>query len=200
MKKFVEIFFNRSIKYKLSFYFSLVILIPIITISILGNLLYKNSITKQQNENINQMVSQISNNIDLYMKDTENIINYLSEDPRILKFLDNTNRNSVIKQNIENGGLDESLKAISSFTTFHPEIAGIMIVKQDDTFISDVMGRISRDPLVKEKWYVEASKNSKTMHLFSKPIGRNISNVFQYSADDVVSMSKAIIEDRKSVV
>lgn len=196
MKKFTETFLNKSIGSKLSFYFSLVILIPIITISILGNLLYKNSITNQQNENIKQMVSQISNNIDFYIKDTENIINYLSEDPRILKFLDNTISSSVIRKAIENGSLDEASKAINSFTTFHPEIAGIMIVKQDDTFISDVMGRISRDPLIKEKWYLEAAKNPNTMHLFSKPVGRNINNVFQYSADDVVSMSKAIVDKK----
>jgi len=196
MKKFTETFLNKSIGSKLSFYFSLVILIPIITISILGNLLYKNSITNQQNENIKQMISQISNNIDFYIKDTENIINYLSEDPRILTFLDNRVSSSVVRKAIENGGLDEASKAINSFTTFHPEIAGIMIVKQDDTFISDVMGRISRDSLTKEKWYLEASKNPNTMHLFSKPVGRNINNVFQYSADDVVSMSKAIVDKK----
>jgi len=196
MNKFTEMSFNKSIGSKLSFYFSLVILIPIITISILGNLLYKNSITNQQNENIKQMVSQISNNIDFYIKDTENIINYLSKDPRILKFLDNTSSSIVIKKELENGGLDEASKAINNFTTFHPEIAGIMIVKQDDTFISDVMDRISRDPLIKEKWYMEASKNPSTMHLFSKPVGRNINNIFQYSADDVVSMSKAVIDEK----
>ncbi|NNU78663.1 cache domain-containing sensor histidine kinase [Clostridium estertheticum] len=196
MNKFVKIFLDRSIKYKLSFYFSLVILIPIVTISILGNLLYKNSITNQQNENIRQMVSQISNNIDFYIKDTENIINYLSEDPRILSFLGNNTNSSIIKKDIESMRVEESSKAINSFTTFHSEIAGIMIVKQDDTFVSDVMGRISRDALTKEKWYLDAAKNPITMHLFSKPVGRNINNVFQYSADDVVSMSKAVVDKK----
>ncbi|MBU3177470.1 sensor histidine kinase [Clostridium estertheticum] len=196
MKKLTEILSNKSIGSKLSFYFSLVILIPIITISILGNLLYKDSITNQQNENIKQMVSQISNNIDFYIKDTENIINYLSEDPRILSFLGNTISSSVIKKDIESRGMDGASKAINNFTTFHSEIAGIMIVKQDDTFVSDVMGRISRDPLIKEKWYLDAAKNPSTMHLFSKPVGRNINNVFQYSADDVVSMSKAVVDKK----
>ena len=191
MKKFITIFINKSIGSKLAFYFFLVILLPIITISILGNLLYKNSITNQQDENIKQMVRQISNNIDFYIRDTENIINYLSEDPRILKFLkDNTFKGDVNFNAIQ----DEVTKAIYSFTTFHPEIAGIVIVNQNDVFISDTMSRISRDPLTSEKWYMLASKNPNTMHLFSKPVGRNINNIFQYSADEVVSMSKAIID------
>ena len=193
MKKFTVIFSNKSIGSKLSFYFSLVILLPIITISILGNLLYKNSITNQQDENIIQLVSQISNNIDFYIKDTENIINYLSQDPRILKFLNNINSNDDL--NLE-ATEDEVTKAIYSFTTFHSEIAGIAIVNQNDIVISDVMGRISRDPLTNERWYLESSKNPNTMHLFSKPVGRNINNIFQYSADEVVSMSKAIIDKK----
>ena len=193
MKKFMAIFFNKSIGSKLAIYFFLVILLPIITISILGNLLYKNSITNQQDENIKQMARQISNNIDFYIKDTENIINYLSEDPRILKFLnDNTFSDDVNSRDVQ----DEVSKAIYSFTSFHPEIAGIVIVNQNDVFISDIMSRISRDPLTNEKWYMQASKNPNTMHLFSKPVGRNINNIFQYSADEVVSMSKAIIDKK----
>ena len=193
LKRFTSKFFNKSIGSKLGFYFFLVILLPIITISILGNLLYKNSITNQQDENIKQMVRQISNNIDFYIKDTENIINYLSQDPRILKFL---NENSFRGDENFNAIEDEVTKAIYSFTTFHPEIAGIVIVNQNDIFISDIMSRISRDPLTNEKWYMLASKNPNTMHLFSKPVGRNINNIFQYSADEVVSMSKAIIDKK----
>ncbi len=177
----------------MTFYFLLVILIPIITISILGNLLYKNSIINQQEENVKQMGRQISNNIDFYMKDTENIINYLSADPRVLEFTSsNSIKDDITIKNIHDG----VYKAIYSFTTFHPEIAGIAIVNQNDIIISDVMSRISRDPLTNEKWYKEASKNPNTMHLFSKPVGRNINNIFQYSADEVVSMSKAIIDKK----
>jgi len=190
MRKPTPIFLNKSIGSKLSFYFFLVILIPIITISILGNLLYKNSITNQQDENVKQMARQISDNIDFYIRDTENIINYLSLDPRILRFLNyNTEGNS-------NGIHEDVSKAIYNFTTFHPEISGIVIVNQNDIFESDVMSRISRDPLTNEKWYIQAAQNPSTMHLFSKPVGRNINNIFQYSADEVVSMSKAIIDKK----
>ena len=81
MKKDIYFFLNKSIGRKLVFYFFLVILIPIITITSLGNLIYKKSIINEQNQNTEQMVKQISSNIDFYIKDIEDIINYLSEDP-----------------------------------------------------------------------------------------------------------------------
>jgi two-component system sensor histidine kinase YesM len=191
LKKIIRFFLNSSIGSKLIFYFFLVILLPIITITTLSNLIYKNSITDEQNANTKQVIKQITDNVDFYIKDTENIINYLSDDPTVLKFLNSNNINK--DSNIE----DDTSREITRFTTLHPEIAGIMIVNPNDMYVSDIMYRISRDPLTSEKWYVQAAKNPQNVQLFSKPVGRNINNIFEYCADDVVSMSKAVI-DKKS--
>ncbi|KZL93362.1 sensor histidine kinase YpdA [Clostridium magnum DSM 2767] len=173
------------------FYFFLVILIPTITITTLGNLIYKNSMINAQNANTQQMAKQISNNIDFYMKDTENIITYLSQDLRVLNFLNNND----VKQS-DNSVQDDVCKAITSFTSVHPEIAGIMIVNDRDIYVSDVMYRTSRDLFTNENWYYKAYHDPKNIQLLSKPIGRNINNIFKYSADDVVSMSKAVIDNK----
>lgn len=86
LKRIKTYLMNKSIGYKLIFYFFIVILGLIITITTLGNLLYKESINHSQNENTNQIIKQINNGIDVYIKNTENIINYMSTDPRILNF------------------------------------------------------------------------------------------------------------------
>ncbi|AWI05343.1 sensor histidine kinase [Clostridium drakei] len=190
MKKIIHFFLNSSIGFKLIFYFFLVILLPVITITTLSNLIYKNSMTDEQNANTQQMVKQITNNVDFYIKDTENIINYLSYDPTVLKFLSTNNINK--DNNIE----DDTAREITRFTTLHPEIAGIIIVNSNDMYVSDTMYRISREPLTSEKWYTQASKSANNVQLFSKPVGRNINNIFEYCADDVVSMSKAIIDKK----
>lgn len=190
MKKIIHFFLNSSIGFKLIFYFFLVILLPVITIPTLSNLIYKNSMTDEQNANTHQMVKQITNNVDFYIKDTENIINYLSYDPTVLKFLSTNNINK--DNNIE----DDTAREITRFTTLHPEIAGIIIVNSNDMYVSDTMYRISRDPLTSEKWYTQAAKSPNNVQLFSKPVGRNINNIFEYCADDVVSMSKAIIDKK----
>ena len=78
MKNIKIYFMNKSIGSKLIFYFFVVILAVTITITTLGNLLYKNSINYSQNENTNQIIKQINNNIESYVNNTENIINYMS--------------------------------------------------------------------------------------------------------------------------
>lgn len=174
-------------------YFLLVILLPVITITTVSNLIYSNSINESQNVNTKQMIQQISTNVDFYMKNMENIINTLSLDPRILNFL-----NSKELSNGKNTELLEydATKAIMSFTPFHPEIAGIMVVNKNDLYVSDIMYRISRDPLINERWYIQASLTPEKIQLFRKPVGRNINNVFQYCADDVVSMCKAVVDEK----
>ena len=178
---------NKSIGDKLIFYFFGVILVVTITITTLGNLLYKNSINFSQNENTNQIIKQINSNIESYVKITENIINYMSCDPRIIKFL---NDNKPENNDME----DEAYKSIYNFIKFNPEIAGIMVVNNNGGYISDVMNKVSRDSLTNEDWYSKACNKPENIHLFTKPIGRNIDNIFRYSADEVFSVSKAVID------
>jgi len=180
-------FMNKSMGDKLILYFFIVILAVTITITTLGNLLYKNSINHSQNENTNQIIKQINNNMESYVNNTENIINYMSSDPRILKFFSD---NKLENNNIEN----DAYKPIYNFIKFNPEIAGIMIVNTNGGYISDVMNKVSRDSLTYEDWYLKSYNEPEKIHLFTKPIGRNIDNVFRYSADEVFSMSKAVVD------
>jgi len=180
-------FMNKSMGYKLILYFFVVILAVTITITTLGNLLYKNSINYSQNENTNQIIKQINNSMESYVNNTENIINYMSTDPRILKFFDD---NKLENDNIE----DDAYKPIYNFIKFNPEIAGIIIVNTNGGYISDVMNKVSRDSLTYEDWYLKSYKEPEKMHLFTKPIGRNIDNIFRYSADEVFSISKAVVD------
>ncbi|MFT8352084.1 MAG: sensor histidine kinase [Clostridium saccharoperbutylacetonicum] len=187
MNKLKTYFMNRSISSKLIFYFFGVILIVTMMITILGNLSYRNSINFSQNENTNQIIKQINYNIESYVNNTENIINYMSTDPRILKFLSD---NKLKNDNLE----DEAYKSIYSFVKFNPKIAGIMVVNNNGGYISDVMNKVSRQSLINEEWYLKAYNEPDKIHLFTKPTGRNIDNIFRYSADEVFSVSKAVVD------
>ena len=163
-------FMNKSIGEKLIIYFLGIILTLTLTITYFGNLAYRESINKSQNENTNQIIKQISNNIDFYVEKSENIINYMSTDPRILKFL---NDNEKENHNIE----DEAYKSIYRFTKFNSEIAGIMVVNMNGGYISDVMNKVSRDSLTNEEWYKTSIEDPENIHIYTKPIGRNINNI-----------------------
>jgi two-component system sensor histidine kinase YesM len=143
--------------------------------------------TREKNTYTEQMVGQISNDVDFYIKDMSNIINTLGRDPRVYKFMTeqaNGSDNKLID--------DDAYEAILGISSLYPEIAGVMAVNSNDNYVSDVMTRINKDPLTQETWYREAVQKPGNIQLFSKPIGRNIYNIFQYSADSVVSISEAI--------
>jgi len=137
------------------------------------------------------MIEQVTRNVEFYIHDMENIIYYLSNDPQVIAFLQLTGEGD----RDESEELDSEVKRIlKTYTKIHPEVSGILVVNDHNMYISNVMQRISRDPLTDEIWYKRALASPKTMQLFSKPIGRNIKTNLNYSADDVVSITKAVID------
>ena len=188
MKLFNHFIRGKSIQFKLLLYFMILILLPIVTLGVLGNYLYSRSIEDQANVHTAQMIGQVTRNVEFYIHDMENIISYLAHDSKVKHFL-------KLKPGMEKTALElEVSQVIGTFTNIHPEIAGILIVSENDLYISNEMYRIARDPLTSEIWYRQAVASPKTIALFSKPIGRNITAMLNYSADEVVSITKAVID------
>lgn len=191
MKSFQKLFKIENIRSKLLLYFFTLILLPIVTLGVLGNVIYSKSIEDQANVHTGQMIEQVTRNVEFYIHDMENIIYYLSNDPQVIAFLQLTGEGD----RDESEELDSEVKRIlKTYTKIHPEVSGILVVNDHNMYISNVMQRISRDPLTDEIWYKRALASPKTMQLFSKPIGRNIKTNLNYSADDVVSITKAVID------
>lgn len=179
---------GEKIRSKLLLYFLTLILFPIITLGILGNVIYSRSIEEQTNGYTEQMLEQVTRNVEFYIHDMENIIFYLSQEPQVMTFLRQEGKIAEDKR-------DSSLRRILDvYTSTHPEIAGILLVNDKDVYISNELHRISRDPLTEEIWYKRAVVSPRELQLFSKPIGRNISTTLNYSADEVVSLVKAVVD------
>lgn len=192
MWKKLKSFFNNSIRNKLLSYFLFLILLSTITLTILGNIIYKDAIEKETNNYTVKMIDQVRGYVDFYIKDMENIIDNLGQQQQIINFLNYSDNKNKIDYKYSEA---ETTKLMKTFTSLHPEITGMMVVNCNDNYASNEMESISRDPLTKENWYKEAIKAPLDIHLFSKPIGRNVRNkVNNYSADDVVSVVKAIID------
>ena len=188
LKKMIHFWGDSSIRTKLIFYFVLIILLTTILIASLSGMMYRKEMISEQNDNTRQIVCQISNNVDYYIQEMERVIDSLQDDPRVIAYLAQGDHQELAE--LENSAYD----AVLSASNIHPEIAGIMVVSPHDIYVSNVMNRISSEPLIQENWYIQSEKNPGKVQLFSKPIGRNINNIFQYSADDVVSISKAVID------
>lgn len=193
LDKIKTYYLNKSIESKLIIYFLGIIFMLTVVITTWGNMSYKKSINSSQNENTNQIITQINNNIDFYVNNTENIINYLSKDPRLIEFF---KQNTVDNDDLESPVYD----AIYNYTSINKEIAGIMVVNRSGGYISDVMNKISRNSLLREEWYQKSCDNPQSVYIKVNPVGRKIDNIFKYSADEVFSMSKAVLDPKTKEV
>jgi two-component system sensor histidine kinase YesM len=180
---------GENLRFKLLLYFFTLILLPTVTLGVLGNVIYSKSIEDQATVHTGQMIEQVTRNVEFYIHDMENIIYYLSDDPQIIAFMKHQNDETDSEDMIQ-----ESRRVLKTYSDVHQEVAGILVVNDNNFYISNGMDRISRDPLTEESWYKRAFASPKVIHLFSKPIGRNIKATLNYSGDEVVSIAKAVMD------
>ena len=174
----------------------LVLLIPIIFIGFFGIHFYTQSVEVQTAESTLQMINQVSENIDLYIKKNESVIDYLSWHESVLKFM-----NIESLDDPERILLEMQIREIlDRVVSQNDEIQGILLVNNYSHYISNEIYRIKRRPLTDEMWFKQASLNIGRIQIFSTPLGRNLSNSLGYSSDDTVSLVKAVYEPETSRV
>jgi two-component system sensor histidine kinase YesM len=173
---------DRSIRFKLLLYFVVIIVVSIVTLSLVGSTLYRQSIEEETNTHTSQMMNQVKNNIQTHLKEMDNLIYYIARDTNVLRFLRGE------------GGVPtaEMLDLTKGYETRHTEISGILLVNAEGDYSSNRIERVARDPLTKEQWYIQATSKPEQLQLFSHPIGRNIRTEENISADQVLSFVKAV--------
>jgi two-component system sensor histidine kinase YesM len=164
-------------------YFLAILLLPLLSLGFVGPLFYARSIERGTNSNMSAMIGQVNKNIELRVREMERIIDLISGMRAVSSFLKDGWGTFSERQEIT-----DMLSVISSA---HPEIAGIMIVAANDSWLSEGFSRTTRDPLTEERWYLRAAAAPGDVHLVSRPIGRNIRSTKAYGADEVVSIVKA---------
>jgi two-component system sensor histidine kinase YesM len=189
LKWVFQMFKSRGLRFKLLLYFITLILLPVATLGIIGNLVSVRTLEKEANNHTTQTIEQVKKNVDFYIQNVKQTIQLISLNPETIQFL-NTNSNTPSEQRQSTEA--DVRRLLSNFTSIHPEIAGIIIVNQKDMDISNEMYRVSRDPLINEEWYKKAMEQPSQLQLISKPIGRNITTRVNYSPDDVLSVMQAI--------
>jgi two-component system, sensor histidine kinase YesM len=180
---------GKGLRSKLLLYFITIILMPFSTLGVFGYWVSSNTIEKEATAHTAQMIDQVQNNTESYIKDMENIINLLVNEPEVGEFLKS---NQPLTSSFQSPRETEIRRFMTNIQGNHPEIAGILLVNNQDIDLSNEMFRSSKDALIDESWYIEAIRTPSVFHLISNPIGRNIKNRVNYSADEVVSIVKAI--------
>lgn len=179
----------RSLRVQLLIYMILLISIPLLFMTSFGNYFYAQAIDEQATSYTAQMLSQVQLNIDSNIHAVDQIIRYLSEDRDVQAFLRVSSFYSDRRVEIET----EARKRMSLFVDANKElISGILIANRHDLYISNEMYRLARYSLAEDDWYQRAASTPDERLLISKPIGRNVRNIHNYSADDIVSVVSAV--------
>lgn len=178
---------GKSIRFKLLLNFVLIIVLSIAALSLLGTTLYTRSIEEETNSYTKQMMHQVKNNIQMYLGVIDNILYYLSEDEALAAFF------ALPAGQSADEALNRSVgRALSRFEARHSEIAGILAVNGSGEYVSNTMRPMTRDLLSGEKWFKEAVASGGAIRYISRPIGRNIAVDQHLSADQVLTVTKAI--------
>lgn len=183
--------YRGKIRNRLLIFFLVITFLPITTLGIFANLIYTKILENKVNQHTDQMIKQIEVNIDNHIKSVENILMYISSSEDIISFLQQSkDDNSKEIYDLE-ARIRRNLKV---YTDVNSEIFGLLVVNNNDKYISNELEKKTRDSLMKEIWYTGAINESEKSYFFSNPIGRNLKPYKSYSAEDIISISKAVID------
>ncbi|CAH0343897.1 sensor histidine kinase [Bacillus sp. CECT 9360] len=177
-------FNNKSIGFKLLFYFFVIIILCISTLTLLGSSIYKKSLQEEANSYTVQMMEQVWSNIKSLLDENDNIIHYLSMEENIQQFWNEEKPSAELMGKIN--------RQIDVYKSRHTEMAGVLLVNEHNQFASNDMFPVSRDSLTKEYWYQQAAQSPEKIQLISNPVGRNIRGKSNYQVNNLLSVVKAI--------
>ncbi len=182
----------RSIRFKLLYSFVAVILLPLITLGIIGPYIAARTVEEEATKHTVQLIGQVTKNIELYIQEMEGIISIIVEDPDVQAFYA-TDPAAAPFSAEQAAGAHRLLRTVSEV---HPQIAGLLLVNRQDRYLSNEIQPITRDSLLDEPWYRKAADDMPVVQLIPRPVGRNLRNTLEFSADDVVSIVKAVVDPR----
>jgi two-component system sensor histidine kinase YesM len=182
--KLFSYFNNKSIRFKLLFYFFVIIILCVMTLTLLGSSIYKKSLQEEANSYTVQMMEQVWNQIEKDLNGNDDIIHYLSMEADIQQFMNEKVPTSELLKKVN--------QKLHVYKERHGDMAGILIVNQHGQFASNETLPISRDSLTKEYWYKQAINSPEKLQLISNPVGRNIKETANYQVNNLLSVVKAI--------
>jgi two-component system sensor histidine kinase YesM len=186
----------KSLRSKLLFSFVAVIMLPLLTLGVLGPFISARAIEAETIGHTRQLIRQVTRNIEFYVRQTEGMISIVTANPDVQAFMSFEGSPQPFSEMAQ----ASARQLLRSLSDAHPEIAGILVISADNRPLSNEIQPITRDPLTEESWYREAVDNRGTVQLLPRPIGRNLRSSKEYSADEIVSIVKAAIDPKTSQV
>jgi len=179
-------FMNQKLRTKLMLSFVLMAMIPLIIYTVIASGYFLDQANESAVLYTRQMTSQVSSSISIYIRSIENLATYLASKNEVLTFLE-----SDVHYGESESGLKQDLDNILES---QPEIAGVLLVGNNDRWISAGISRESRDTVIRESWYRQAVNDPGNFIIFSTATGRNIFTNTNSIGDDLFFIVKAVTD------
>lgn len=182
MKQVINKMRDAKFRDKLTFSTLIVALIPLLLFSMLIGSIILREIEKNSGKLTQQMVTQTSESLDIYIGTIEKLMDFLGAE----------SDGKLAEDAAQSKRLEEVTAAILKA---YPEIAGITIAYSDDSYLGEGMTRISRDRFADESWYQYAVEKEGQLGIIGSALGRNVVNNLNESSDSIFSLVKAYGND-----
>lgn len=167
------------------------IAIPIFLLVAFSYSFYTQAIDEQATAFAGQMLEQVQLNVDTSVGEADRIITYMAQDEQVVEFLRLSGFYAPGRIRLETA---VRLLMRTYLEANRDLISGLLIVNRSDLYASNELYRIRRYPLTEESWYKQAVAARGKRLLLPKPIGRNIRKLNNYSANDIVCISRAVFD------
>lgn len=183
-------FSNLSIKNKLIMTFLLIGIVPAILLAILVGWTVDRIIEQQVHDNTVQLIEKVNDAVEAHIENVQNMTYFISFNPTVDEFFSG----NIQVETMSSDEQYELTKFLQSFTTLHPEIAGILIVNEEEQYFSNELYSRTTFSLKSESWYREAVENQGIAKVLGRTKGRKIASHVNYREDEIVSVVRAIID------
>lgn len=182
---------TKTLRWRLMISFSVLILICILVSSLVGGAYYSGAISEQNMTNTLQLLEQVQNNVDAYVRSTDRHLATLAADQTLLAYL----RMDASTGESTRLTLESQVRSILVvYARELTQVNGILVTSENGRYLSNEFYRVTKDPLNLEPWYIAALHTADHQSIVSKPIRRNLRNWRSYSNDDVVMLNHAVTD------
>ncbi|MGH0053213.1 MAG: cache domain-containing sensor histidine kinase [Sphaerochaetaceae bacterium] len=165
---------NLSFRTKMLYSYLVISLVSFLVFAFASGGIVTKQLRRSATMQSEQTITQVENSISVYLQTMEHLVDYVSE--------------LTLEGDANLPLLFEKLRQT------HPEIAGILLARTDDSYLSNGLRRVSRDPFSNESWYIRAKQAEGSLVLLRSNAGRNITTEDVFSVGDVFSIAKSIVD------
>ena len=180
-------YYNRNIKFKLTLYFLVLILLSFLLIGVVNIIILSKSFEDSANQQAFLAISQANTSVDNLIRGMENAIDIISSNEHVVNFLGNYNLEDDSRL-LEKKAFD----FLESYSKHYFEISGLASVNKEGTFVSKSMERKVNKLITTEEWYQQCINKPESIHIFQSMLGRSLQGNYDAGVNDIITVAKAL--------